>query len=108
MQATQWNSLTTGAILLHNTVLAACAPTHTPAATPVRIIDITSGSSHTCLLLPGGQIRCWGLNDSGQLGDGTLTNQALPEGVIDMMMAAKGIAAGERHTCPVTMQGGLK
>ena len=60
------------------------------------------------MLLAGGQIRCWGLNDSGQLGDGTLTNRELPEDVIGMMVAAKGIAAGERHTCAVTIQGGVK
>ncbi|MCS6316564.1 MAG: hypothetical protein H8K05_02030 [Nitrospira sp.] len=53
------------------------------------MIDITAGTSHTCLLLAGGQIRCWGLNDRGQLGDGTLTNRALPEDVIGMMMPAK-------------------
>lgn len=108
MQPTQRSPFTIGTILLHATVFAACASTHTPVASPVRMIDITAGTSHTCLLLAGGQIRCWGLNDRGQLGDGTLTNRALPEDVIGMMMPAKAIAAGERHTCAVTMQGGPK
>ncbi|MBP6262632.1 MAG: hypothetical protein KA240_03295 [Nitrospira sp.] len=39
---------------------------------------VSAGSSHICLLHAGGQIQCCGRNDSGQLGDGTLTNQALP------------------------------
>lgn len=68
---------------------------------------VPAGSSHICLLLAGGQIQCCGRNDSGQLGDGTLTNQALPEDVIGMMMPATGIATEKRHTCAVTMQGGL-
>ncbi|MBM3663355.1 MAG: hypothetical protein FJW94_10830 [Actinobacteria bacterium] len=30
--------------------------------------QITAGSSHTCVLVAGGQARCWGNNGFGQLG----------------------------------------
>ena len=46
--------------------------------TPVRVLGsgwsptIESGSSHVCALTVQGQTACWGGNDNGQIGDGTL------------------------------------
>lgn len=46
--------------------------------TPVRVLGsgwsptIDSGSSHVCALTVQGQTACWGGNDNGQIGDGTL------------------------------------
>lgn len=108
MQPKHRHPLAIGHLLFLAAILTACAQTPPPSPPQARVVDMTAGASHTCMLLAGGKIRCWGLNDSGQLGDGTLTNREFPEDVIGMMMAAKGIAAGERHTCAVTTQGGVK
>ena len=32
---------------------------------------VSSGYDHICALLQNGEVACWGLNDKGQLGDGT-------------------------------------
>ena len=36
------------------------------------------GAFHSCAMLQDGAVRCWGANESGQLGDGTVTNASTP------------------------------
>lgn len=39
---------------------------------------ISAGNSHTCALLAGSGVKCWGDNRYGQLGDGTRTERHAP------------------------------
>ncbi len=55
------------------------------SATPVDVseliggaIAITAGHGHTCALGPDAQVKCWGSNTYGQLGDGTTTDSIAP------------------------------
>ena len=38
------------------------------------VIDVTTGTSHACAVMSTGEVRCWGLNDFGQLGIGSQSN----------------------------------
>jgi hypothetical protein len=42
------------------------------------VSSITVGATHTCALMSSGDYKCWGLNTSGQLGDGTLVSRTTP------------------------------
>jgi len=45
-------------------------------------IDVEVSITHTCALLTGGRVRCWGRNHYGQVGDGTHVSALVPAAVI--------------------------
>ena len=47
-----------------------------------RIRTITAGTFHTCALLRGGQVRCFGIDDDGESGDGVRTGRIGPVPVL--------------------------
>jgi alpha-tubulin suppressor-like RCC1 family protein len=51
------------------------------AGLPGTAREMAAGVDHSCSLLVGGQIWCWGQNKSGQLGDGTTTSRLTPVAV---------------------------
>ncbi len=61
---------------------------------------VASGGGHGCGLLADGGVRCVGLNDRGQLGDGGAVGYPVPQPVVGLP-AASGVSAGGLHTCAV-------
>lgn len=59
------------------------------------------GGYHSCLLDAAGQLRCWGYNQNGQLGDGTNVTRPLPVVVPGGPFLAA--SAGNYHTCAITV-----
>jgi alpha-tubulin suppressor-like RCC1 family protein len=68
------------------------------------ISSMSAGESHTCALLPNGTVECWGLNYSGELGDGTTNNSPAPV-VVNGLMGATAVSAGGAHTCALLTGG---
>ena len=71
-------------------------------------VTVSSGQSHSCAILQDGKVACWGNNDYGQLGDGTLIDKNSP--VIAQLPSSKSavmIDVGISHTCAVMSDGSL-
>ena len=58
--------------------IATQAPQRANAAAMTGFTKVTAGSDFTCAVKTDGTVWCWGLNTSGQLGDGTTTNRNRP------------------------------
>jgi alpha-tubulin suppressor-like RCC1 family protein len=71
------------------------------------IIAISTGQRHTCALSIGGEVRCWGYNGYGQLGDGTNTDSSVPVDVSGLAIGATAISLGHIHSCALTSAGGV-
>ncbi|MBN1439877.1 MAG: hypothetical protein JW929_10750 [Anaerolineales bacterium] len=69
------------------------------------VVAIAAGDDHTCALTASGGVQCWGLNESGQLGDGTTESRNTPVDVPALKDGAAFIAAGTAHTCAGTLRG---
>lgn len=70
------------------------------------IQDVGAGLRHTCALA-GGEVYCWGLNSSGQVGDNTTTTRYVPVKVYQETNVLQGITvnsigAGANRGCAVT------
>jgi alpha-tubulin suppressor-like RCC1 family protein len=68
--------------------------------------QIAVSSSFACGRMKDGNVRCWGANDSGQLGDGT---RAARNETVAAALASNvaSIAAGGAHACALGTDGGV-
>jgi alpha-tubulin suppressor-like RCC1 family protein len=55
-----------------------CSRVPVPVSGGVRYTAISVGDQHSCALGTQGVLYCWGKNDAGQLGDGTLRDRPAP------------------------------
>lgn len=80
-------------------------------------VVMTSGYYHTCAILNDGNVKCWGANDSGQLGLGDTNHRGdqpnemgdnLPNVDLGTGKVAIALAAGWTHTCALLAGGTIK
>lgn len=83
---------------------------------PVTVTGITTATSidtgtyNTCARLTNGTVKCWGLNDGGQLGIGThapSTYSSVPVAVIGLKKVLS-VSVGGTHACAVIIGGSMK
>ncbi|MDX2021258.1 MAG: hypothetical protein SF187_13540 [Deltaproteobacteria bacterium] len=90
----------------------------TPGASAVvpigeAAVQVTTGRDHTCALLAGGRVRCWGWNESGQLGIASTSNIGDDEpagagALVDVGADAVQIDAGGDFTCALLRDGNIR
>ena len=87
--------------------------------TPVNVVGVTgatavatgggAGREHTCAILAGGAVSCWGSNVFGELGIGSVSTgpRANPTPVPGLT-GATAIACGEAHSCTLLGNGTMR
>ena len=78
------------------------------SATPKTVTKISAGNAHTCAILSGNILKCWGANQNGQIGDGTTTNSAIPVSVGISNVSNVDASSSGMHTCALLTDGSLK
>lgn len=86
-------------------------PTPVPLAGPA--IDISAGANHTCAIIEGGVVQCWGAGGSGRLGSGSEAD--LMDELTDAPSTvdldgdvATDLACGFEHSCALTTTGTVR
>jgi murein DD-endopeptidase MepM/ murein hydrolase activator NlpD len=72
------------------------------------VMSISTGGWHTCALTSSGGIKCWGRNDMGELGDGTIIHRLSPVDVVGLSNGVTYISSGEAHNCALVSNGGIE
>lgn len=66
-------------------------------ATPIAV---TAGGFHSCVLMLGGIVECWGSNDFGELGNGAASQFGNPmPGPVSSLTSVAQVVAGPRTNC---------
>lgn len=87
-----------------------------------KAVQITAGAAHTCVLLEGGKVRCWGRGGDGQLGYGfagsmpgnsllfNIGDNEYPSSAGDVPVGGRVVqlAAGGAHTCALLDKGNVR
>jgi hypothetical protein len=88
--------------------------TTTSSATPVDVsglaggvIAVAAGADHACAIVAGGALKCWGRNDSGQLGIGSLADNTTPVDVPGLASGVSAVSLGTDHSCAIGSFGAL-
>src|SRR6266513_2879410 len=93
------------------------SPTSVPVAGITTATGVTGGGYHTCAVLQNGTVRCWGQNDYGQLGDGSIiepqtrppTPRPTPTPVtVQGITTAVAMKSGIFHTCALLRDGTMQ
>ena len=81
---------------------ATSGPVVVGGASPLtRITSISTGGSHTCAVVEGGRVACWGHNDLAQTGVGAT---AVPKQVPGITTAVQ-VTTGYSHSCALLADG---
>jgi alpha-tubulin suppressor-like RCC1 family protein len=105
-----WGSNKTGQLALPaSTAFLASPPT---AATLSGVISVGTGEQHTCALMAGGTVKCWGYWFYGSLGDGRTATSGTPfdTNPVDVIgvSAARKLVVGHLHSCALFADGTAK
>lgn len=97
-----WGANNYGQLGIRADTAAKFAPTATYG--DFKFLALSTGANHTCGITVDRSTLCWGLNNFGQLGDGTQTNRVAPTLVLGGVLM-QAVGTGEAFSCGLSTIG---
>jgi alpha-tubulin suppressor-like RCC1 family protein len=85
--------------------------------TPVGVVGFTSGAiavsvgygpGFACGIKSGGALECWGNNESGELGNGTMNESDVPVQVTGLTSGVTAVSTGDSVACAIASGGAVQ
>ena len=96
-----WGSNTWGQ-LGDGTVSARNVPTAVSALAS-GVVGIANGYEHSCVVMSTAQVRCWGTQVDGAVGNAVPVHRDVPRPVTGLASGVTALSAGKEHTCDDSM-----
>ena len=100
----QYNQPAYGLREIRTDLAVACAERNAPLS---GVTAIAAGGSHTCAIVTGGTVKCWGANNDAPGVDGEPTSRLTPA-TVPGVTEAIALVAGNYHTCALVSGGTVK
>jgi alpha-tubulin suppressor-like RCC1 family protein len=84
-----------------------CSLVPLPVTGLAGVSAVTAGGDAACAIRTGGDLVCWGDNESGQLGNGTTTGSVAPVQVTGLASGVVSASMGIGFACAATASGSL-
>ncbi len=70
--------------------------------------QLSGGGGHTCAIVPGASVMCWGWDEQGQLGDTAQNYSWAYPSLAAGLIGATAVDGGYQHGCAVVADGAVK
>ncbi len=87
---------------LGNVTATATSPIPVAVAGGLHFTMLSAGYSHTCGVTTAGQAYCWGANESGELGNGAVGQNANTPVLVGGGLQFASVSAGGVYSCGIT------
>ncbi len=72
-----------------------------------QFVSVSAGFRNTCGVVTGGVVYCWGVNDAGQLGNGSSIIASDVPVAVSGGLVFSSVSVGTNHVCGVVMGGSV-
>lgn len=88
----------------NNSTTDSSVPEQVIGLSNASVLAVGTGSEHAVVQALDGSVVCWGYNQYGQLGDGTMTDSSTQVGVLGLTNS-QHVSGGYNHSCSVESNG---
>lgn len=107
-EALCWGANNVGQLGIGNVVTPQLDPVAMTGALASNVVEVSTGSFHTCGRTAAGTVHCTGSDGSGQLGDGAGTSTTSTPVQVTLSPLPSALITGGSHSCALVVTGEMR